>query len=339
VRNQSPSDETKTPRGSTPAESSTVLLACPAGQSGGAWFWRWKELVEEWKGGWDTSALKPALMPSWRRRALEQGGARWVVLADPGCAPGAVALFQALQVLALRPRVGCVGLVPPDWLEFLPEIRPMTSSLWIAPFASGGVVVVKGSAVARCGLPEPRFYPCDLAEMTFNMTRKGLEVVLLPDPSFLGPPRVSSIVGRVRDAWKQGRGSAAFRLSHRGQAPRSLRFPKSAPAFLVTAPWLVASVAWRGACRCNGCMGGLGGRLGAGRVGGRAYPQSASETEAAQRAPSESGEAPVSDARAATSHRHRIATPVRAFFALPESLAFVGGALRAYFGRRDARPT
>ena len=334
MRSQSPSDEAKTARSPNPAEGSTVLLACPAEQPGGAWFWRWKELVEEWKGGWDTSALKPAPMPSWRRRALEQGGARWVVLADPGCAPGAVALFQALQVLALRPRVGCVGLVPPGWLEFLPEIRPTTSSLWSAPFASGGVVVVKGSAVARCGLPEPRFYPCDLSEMTFKMTRNGLEVVLLPDPSFLGPPCVSSVVGRLRDAWKQGRGSAAFRLSHKGQAPRSLRLPKSAPAFLMMAPWLVASVAWRGACRGNSRVSGLDAHLGA-----SPYPESVSEPGVRQRAHSEGGEPRVSPVPVTTSYRRRITTPLRAFFALPESLAFVGGALRAYFGRQGARPS
>jgi hypothetical protein len=284
--------------------TSTVLLACPAHDGGGEWFWRWKELIEEWQGGWDTSGLKPGHLPSWRRRALEQGGNRWVILADPGCAPGVVALFQALQVLALRPRVCCVCLVPPEWIGSLPEVSPADSSLWSAPFASGGVVILKGSAVARSGYPEPRFYPSDLAEMTFKMTRNGLEVLLLPDPSFLGPPQVSSFQERLRLAWSEGKGSAAFRLAHKGQAPKSLRLPDKAFALLLMSPWLVGSMAWRYARGADGSNRGP-------TVRSAPPPQSAKTKR--------------SDSVLKTS--------LRAFCAIPESVAFLAGAFQAYLQR------
>jgi hypothetical protein len=142
-------------------------------------------------------------------------------------------------------RVACVSIVPKGALRYLPELTPASSPFYSCPIACGGVALVKGPLATKVALPEPRFYPYDLAEATFRMSARELKTLVLPDPSFmeLRPPR--SLLAGVREAWLEGRGATAFRLAHKGRAPRSLRLPKRRTGLLLSGVWLVPATAWR----------------------------------------------------------------------------------------------
>jgi hypothetical protein len=141
--------------------------------------------------------------------------------------------------------VSCVSIVPKEVLSYHPEISESTPPFFSARYVSGGVLVVKAPLAAKEALPRPDYFPFDFAEASFRMTEAGLRVLLLPDPSFIRMTAPQSLGSIVRGAWHEGRGGTAFRLAHKGRAPRSLRLPRTRLEFLLLAPWLVPSTAWR----------------------------------------------------------------------------------------------
>lgn len=242
----------------------SLLLALPPGAAEGAWLDSWRIILEAWPGDWHILDPDPHYVHSWRRRALEHCAGCWTVLPDPGNVPGALAFTLALRVMAEEARVACVSIVPQDAPSYLPELERASPPFFFSRFAAGGVLVVKGPLAAKEALPEPRFYPYDFAEASFRMTQGGLRVLVLPDPSFIEPLERSALRARVRRAWHEGRGGTAFRLAHKGEAPRSLRLPRTRLELMLLGPWLIPSTAWRIARdrRAHGKEpGGLGGAI------------------------------------------------------------------------------
>jgi hypothetical protein len=205
----------------------------------------WRVVLEAWPGDWHILDPDPHYVSSWRRRALEHCAGCWTVLPDPGEVPGALAFSLALRAMAEDPGVSCVSIVPKEVPPFYPELSECTPPFFSARYVSGGVLLVKAPLAAKDALPRPDYYPYDFAEASFRMTEAGLRVLLLPDPSYIRARRRQTLGEILRVAWYEGRGSAAFRLAHKGRAPRSLRLPGSRAGLLVLAPWLLPSTAWR----------------------------------------------------------------------------------------------
>ncbi len=239
----------------------SLLLAVPPGAAGGPWLDEWRKVLEAWPGDWHILDPDPHYVESWRRRALEHCAVCWTVLPDPGLVPGALAFSITLRTMAEQARVACVSIVPRGSASRLPELAEWTPPFFTSPFASGGVLIVKGPLAAKEALPEPRFYPYDFAEASFRMSQRGLSVLVLPDPSFLDMSGPTALVDCMRRAWHEGRGAAAFRLAHKGRAPRSLKLPESRAGLFLSGPWLVPSTGVRIAKE------GLWRRQGAGVVG------------------------------------------------------------------------
>ena len=223
----------------------SLLLAPPPGTVEGTWLHQWQTVLDAWPGDWHILDPDPRYVSSWRRRALEHCAGCWTVLPDAGCVPGALAFTLSLRAMAERAQVACVSIVPQSSISYHPELTPASSPFYGAPFVSGGVLMVKAPLAVKEALPEPRFYPYDFAEATFRMSRKGLTVLVLPDPSFIEHDLRIPLGASLRQAWHQGRGAAAFRLAHKGLAPRSLRLPANKAGLLLLGPWLVPSTAWR----------------------------------------------------------------------------------------------
>jgi hypothetical protein len=226
-----------------------LLLALPPDCARGPWLDHWKIVLDAWPGKWFTLSPDPHYVTSWRRRALEHCPSCWTALPSAGCVPGPLAFSLALKAMAEDSRVACVSIVSNDALVYLPELTPATPPFYQCPIACGGVALVKGPLAAKAALPEPRFYPYDLAEATFRMTLRELKTLVLPDPSFIETRPALSLRDAVRGAYLEGRGAAAFRLFHKGRAPRSLRLPEHRAALLLSGPWLVPATAWRMARR------------------------------------------------------------------------------------------
>ncbi len=231
----------------------SLLLALPPGSAQGLWLDQWRIVLDAWPGNWFILGPDPHYVSSWRRRALEHCPSCWTALPSAGCVPGPLAFSLALRAMAEDGRVACVSIVPNSSLAYLPELTPESPPFYSSPFACGAVTLVKGPLATRGPLPEPRFYPYDLAEATFRMSRSGLKVLLLPDPSFIEPQTAPSLGAALRGAWEEGRGAAAFRLLHKGRAPRSLRLPGRRLDLLLSGVWLVPATAWRMARDPTGC--------------------------------------------------------------------------------------
>jgi len=233
----------------------SLLLALPPGAAHGQWLDDWRGVLDAWPGDWHILDPDPNYERAWRRRALEHCAGCWTALPDPGATPGAIAFSLALRAMAEDPRLACVCIVPTDVLASIPELRSTRSPFYEARFAPGGVSLVKGPLAAKEALPEPRFHPYDFAEATFRMTQRGLRVLVLPDPSFSVMATRRPPLSRLQSAWLEGRGSTAFRLAHKGAAPRSLRLPRSRLELLLLGLWLVPSTAVRTARKRPGRRG------------------------------------------------------------------------------------
>lgn len=236
----------------------SLLLAMPPGAVKGDWLDNWSLVLDAWPGDWHVLDSDPHYVSSWRRRALEHCAGCWTVLPDPGQVPGAIAFSLALRALAEDPDLCCVSIVPKEAPAHHPEIVSYTPPFYSARYVSGGVLLVKAPLAEKEALPRPEYYPYDFAEASFRMTEGGLRVLLLPDPSYCvtAPPPSTGDV--LREAWLEGRGSAAFRLAHKGRAPKSLRLPRTRAELLLLGPWLVPSTAWRIYRRGDGKRAGEG---------------------------------------------------------------------------------
>jgi hypothetical protein len=223
----------------------SLLLALPPGAANGDWLDDWRLVLDAWPGDWHILDSDPHYVASWRRRALEHCAGCWTVLPDPGYVPGALAFSLALRAMADDPGLSCVSIVEREAVSYCPEITEATPPFYSARYVTGGVLLVKGPLAAKVALPRPEYYPYDFAEASFRMTEGGLRALLLPDPSLILRRQARSLSSMIRGSWREGRGSAAFRLAHKCRAPRSLRLPRRRVELLLLAPWLLPATAWR----------------------------------------------------------------------------------------------
>lgn len=221
-----------------------LLLALPPGAHDEDWIEEWRILLDAWPGDRHVLDSDPHYVASWRRRALEHCAACWTVLPDPGSVPGVLAFSMALRAMVEDADVACVSIVPEEAIGYHPEAVESTPPFLSARYVSGGVLLVKSPLAAKVALPRPDFFPYDFAEAAFRMTQSGLRVLLLPDPSFKRPDN-HALGPILRQCWHEGRGGTAFRLAHKGRAPRSLRVPRTRVELLLLGPWLIPSTAWR----------------------------------------------------------------------------------------------